>query len=155
MYNGLEMFSQTLEYALRAMVVLATTPDTPQTAQTIAAVAKLPTDYLLKVMHSLGRAGLVKAQRGKHGGFMLARDPDDLTILEVVNAVDPFQRIHSCPLKLRSHGVRLCALHRRLDSAMEMVEQAFASTTLSDVLGTSDPIQPLCESMVQVHAKAN
>jgi Rrf2 family protein len=149
------MFSQTVEYALRAMVVLASDPDTPHTGQNIAVAAKLPTDYLLKVMQSLGKSGLVKAQRGKHGGFVLARHPYDITILDIVNAVDPIRRIHSCPLNLKSHGIRLCALHRRLDSALAMVEHAFASTTLSDVLGSSDPIQPLCESMVHVHAKAN
>ena len=149
------MLSQTVEYALRAMVVLAVAPETPQTAQAIAAKAKLPVDYLFKVMQSLGKAGLVSAQRGKHGGFLLARNPRDLTILDVVNAVDPLRRIRSCPLNLDSHGTRLCALHRRLDSALEMVEQAFSSTTLSDVLGSSDPIQPLCESTVQLYAKAN
>lgn len=149
------MFSQTVEYALRAMVVLANDPENPQTAQHIAGVAKLPIDYLFKVMQSLGRAGLVNAQRGKHGGFMLVRKPAELTILDVVNAVDPIHRIDHCPLNLKSHGVRLCALHRKLDSAMALVEHAFSSTTLADILESSDPIRPLCELMVQVHAKAN
>src|SRR5690242_533609 len=112
------MLSQTVEYALRAMVVLANTPQTAQTAQSIASVAKLPIDYLFKVMQSLGKAGLVNAQRGKHGGFMLARKPEDLTILDIVNAVDPIRRITSCPLQLKSHGMQLCGLHRRLDSAL-------------------------------------
>jgi Rrf2 family protein len=149
------MFSQTVEYALRAMVVLARSPGSPQTAQSIAVAARLPTDYLFKVMQFLNRAGLVSAHRGKHGGFMLGRDPSDLSILDVVNAVDPIRRIQSCPLKLKSHGTQLCALHRKLDSALAMVEQAFRSTTLADVVRTSDPIRPLCESMVQIHAKVN
>lgn len=146
------MFSQTVEYALRAMVVLAQNPQAPQTAQSIAAAAKLPTDYLLKVLQALGRAGLVHAQRGKHGGFTLARPAGLVTILDVVNSVDPIQRIHYCPLGLKGHGTRLCSLHRRLDAALALVEDAFASTTLSDVLESSDPIQPLCESMVHLHA---
>lgn len=149
------MISQTVEYALRAMVVLAQNPDSPQTALSIATAAKLPTDYLLKVMQSLGRAGLVNAQRGKHGGFTLARAADEITILDVLNSVDPIQRIHHCPLGLKSHGTRLCALHRRLDSALAMVENAFSSTTLSDILDSPGPVQPLCESMVHLHAKAN
>src|ERR1041384_2140688 len=97
------MLSQTVEYALRPMVVLANTPETPQTAQNIAAAGKVPIDYLFKVMQSLGRAGLVNAQRGKHGRLLLARNPGELTILDVVNAVDPIRRIHSCPLSLKSH----------------------------------------------------
>ncbi len=149
------MFSQTVEYALRAMVVLAQNPDSPQTAQSIATTAKLPTDYLLKVMQSLGRAGLVHAQRGKHGGFTLTRDASLVTILDVINSVDPIQRIHHCPLGLKSHGIRLCALHRRLDSALALVEDAFSQTTLTDILDSPGPVQPLCESMVHLHAKAN
>lgn len=139
------MFSQTVEYALRAMVVLANAPDNPRTARSIADVAKLPTDYLFKVMRPLVRAGLVVAQRGKRGGFMLGRDPGEVTILDVVNAVDPIHRIQSCPLKLKSHGVRLCPLHRKMDSALAMVEEALKSSTLAEVLGTNDAIRPLCE----------
>ena len=146
------MLSQTVEYALRAVVLLANTPDLPQTAQSIAEAAKVPPDYLFKVMQSLGRAGLVNAQRGKRGGFTLARSPEKLSILDVVNAVDPIRRIESCPLHLKSHAVRLCALHRRLDSALEMVEQAFRSTTLSQLLESSDSVKPLCESVVTLDA---
>lgn len=139
------MISQTVEYALRAMVVLANAPDTPQTAQIIAEAARLPVDYLFKVMQPLAKAGLVIAQRGKRGGFMLSRDPGAVTILDVVNAVDPIQRIESCPLKLRSHGIRLCPLHRKLDAAMATVEKAFAGTSLAELLANADPIRPLCE----------
>jgi Rrf2 family nitric oxide-sensitive transcriptional repressor len=139
------MISQTVEYALRAVVVLANAPDTPQTAQTIAEAAKLPVDYLFKVMQPLARAGLVVAQRGKRGGFTLGRDPGKVTILDVINAVDPIQRIESCPLKLRSHGIRLCPLHRKLDMALATVEKAFSSTSLAELLASNDPIRPLCE----------
>lgn len=149
------MISQTVEYALRAMVVLANQPDTSQTGQSIAAQAQLPTDYLQKILQALNRAGLVAAQRGKHGGFTLTRPPDELTILDIVNAVDPIRRIEYCPLKIKAHGTRLCALHRKLDSALALVEDAFSSTTLSDILEAPGPSRPLCETMVQVHAKAN
>ena len=149
------MFSQTVEYALRAIVVLANAPESPHTAQSIAEVAKLPVDYLFKVMQPLAKAGLVVAQRGKRGGFMLGRHPSKVTILDVVNAVDPIHRIQFCPLKLKSHGARLCPLHRKLDSALAMVERALSSSTLADVLEGGDPVRPLCEAgeriRVQIH----
>jgi Rrf2 family protein len=149
------MFSQTVEYALRAIVVLANAPDNPQTAQSISRVAKLPTDYLFKVMQPLVKAGLVVAQRGKRGGFMLGRDPGKVTILDVVNAVDPIHRIQFCPLKLKSHGVRLCPLHRKMDAALAMVEDALKSSTLAEILQSGDPIRPLCESVVKLHARVH
>lgn len=138
------MFSTTTEYALRSMVFLAMRHGSPQTAQQIAAETKVPIDYLFKVLNSLGRSGLVQAQRGKNGGFSLANDPADISTLEIVQAVEPIKRIKTCPLGIKSHGVRLCSLHRKLDDAMRHVEEAFSSTTLADLIGDDAPIRPLC-----------
>jgi Rrf2 family nitric oxide-sensitive transcriptional repressor len=142
------MFSTTTEYALRAMVFLAMRHGSPQPGQQIAAGTKVPIDYLLKVLNSLGRAGLVHAQRGKHGGFSLVGEPADLSIFDIVQAVDPMKRITTCPLGLKSHGVRLCSLHRKLDDAMRHVEEAFTSTTLADLIEEASPIRPLCASEI-------
>jgi Rrf2 family protein len=116
------------------MVVLAREPDSPQTAQSIASRSQVPADYLIKVMGSLGRAGLVQAQRGRNGGFALKRSADAIRILDVVNAVDPLKRIRRCPLGLEEHRRALCALHRKMDDAIQHVENVFATTTLADVL---------------------
>lgn len=142
------LLSQTAEYALRAAVWLADTPETPHTTQEIAEVTKVPAGYLSKVMQALGRAGLVTSQRGLGGGFLLTRSPDDLTVLDIINAVDPVQRIHQCPLGLKSHGKKLCPLHRKLDDAMADMEEAFASTLLSELLHPDNKIKPLCEVTV-------
>lgn len=55
-------------------------------------------------------------------------------MLDILNAVSPLKRIESCPLDLESHSSDLCPLHRRLDNALGMVEQAFAATTLAEVI---------------------
>ena len=139
------MFSQTVEYALRAVVHLASEAPAPLTTEQIAAKTLVPRAYLSKVLQSLGRAGLVHSQRGMGGGMTLTREPDQMTILDVVNAVEPIQRITTCPLGLKTHGVRLCPLHRRLDNALLSVEQAFAQTTLAEVLADPSKSVPLCE----------
>ncbi|HZS52225.1 MAG TPA: Rrf2 family transcriptional regulator [Bryobacterales bacterium] len=138
------MFSRTAEYALRAMVWLAEKHGLPQTTQQIAAASQAPPDYLAKVLQLLGRAGLVRAHRGLHGGFSLARPPERLTILQIVNAVDPIRRISECPLQLDAHAVHLCPLHRRLDEAMAMIEKALASSTLAELIEAPAGSQPLC-----------
>lgn len=140
------MISQTAEYALRAMVFLAMNPDKPQVNETIATGTKVPASYLSKVMQALSRAGLVKSQRGLGGGFTLVKEPDSTTILEIINAVDPINRIESCPLDLKTHGVVLCALHKRLDEAIQLVEQAFEKTTLEEILSKPTKSIPLCEN---------
>jgi Rrf2 family transcriptional regulator, nitric oxide-sensitive transcriptional repressor len=127
------MFSQTAEYALRAVVYLASRAPAPQTARQIAAATRVPPDYLAKVLQGLGRTGLVHSQRGLHGGFTLGRPPEDLTVLDVLQAVDPIRRITTCPLGLKDH-VNLCPLHRRLDQALDLVEKALADSTIAELL---------------------
>src|SRR5262249_21240705 len=107
-------------------------------------VTRVPSAYLAKVLQSLARAGLVHSQRGLHGGFTLARSPDDLTIWDVVQAVEPLQRIRECPLGLASHRVRPCPLHQRLADAPATVERAFRATTLAEVLAEPTTNRPLC-----------
>jgi Rrf2 family protein len=139
------MLSQTVEYALRAAVQLASISPGASTTADLAEVTKVPPAYLAKVLQALGKAGIVASQRGASGGVTLACSPDELTILDIVNATDPIQRIKACPLDLKTHGAKLCPLHRRLDSALSQVEEAFRKTTLAEVLGDSGEIKPLCE----------
>lgn len=142
------MFSQTIEYALRAVVHLAyQSPDAHTTAQ-IAEATRVPKDYLSKILQGLARVGIVRTQRGVGGGVALIKDPADLTILDVVNAVEPesVRRITTCPLGLKTHGVRLCPLHKRLDNAVASVEAAFRATTLAEVLAEPSESVPLCET---------
>ena len=139
------MFSQTVEYALRAVAYLAGQAPAGRTTDQIAAATRVPKPYLSKVLQKLVERGLVHSQRGVGGGMSLVKSPADLTILEVVNAVEPIERIRECPLGLRSHGVKLCPLHKRLDDAMATVEAAFRDTTLAEVLNEPSPSVPLCE----------
>jgi len=143
------MISQTLEYALRAVVHLAAESPRSRTTQQLATVTQVPAAYLSKVLQNLTRAGIVKSQRGIGGGVSLAIAPENLTILDVVNAVDPIQRIRTCPLVLETHSGTLCPLHRRLDNAMAEVENAFRTTTLAEVLGESGEPMPLCDARIQ------
>jgi Rrf2 family protein len=137
------MFSQTAEYALRAVVWLANHSDAPMTTSEIAKATHVPPDYLSKVLWALGRGGVVHAQRGKNGGFTLTRPADEMSILDVISAVDPVQRIVRCPLGLKGHE-KLCPLHRRLDDALCQIEKTFAGAMISEFSGDQHPIAPLC-----------
>jgi len=145
--NGkrLSMFSQTNEYALRVITFLAAAPDTSRTNASLAEATQVPAGYLYKILNTLEKAGLVRSQRGKHGGYSLNRPAEQITVLDVVQAIDPLPRIHSCPLSLKSHGVRLCPLHRRLDQAFAMIEKTFRDTPISELLADGSGSIPLCE----------
>ncbi len=140
------MISQTAEYGLRAVAHLAGCAAASQTTQQIADRTLVPLSYLSKVLQALTRAGLLKSQRGLHGGFSLLRDPETLTVYDVVQAVDPLRRLTTCPLGLAIHGTHLCPLHRRIDDALCLLEQSFRESTIAELLrepSSSIPLGPL------------
>lgn len=139
------MISQTVEYALRAVATIAQHEGQPCTAKKIAEITQVPLPYLSKLMQTLVRGDIVNSQRGLHGGFVLTQDPADLSILDVVNVVEPIKRIHECPLKIQSHGKTLCPLHRRLDQAIAATERIFRETNLAEMLSQPGSVSPLCE----------
>ena len=132
------MFSQTSEYALRAMLVLASGDGRAASSAQVAAEARVPKPYLSKVLSDLARAGLVVSQRGPSGGFALGRPATEITVLDVINAVDPLKRITACPLGRPEH-IELCPLHRELDAAIAHVEQSLGSTKIAALRESTAP----------------
>jgi Rrf2 family protein len=98
------------------------------------------------VLQGLSRGGLVSSQRGLHGGSVLTRPATQVTLYDVAQAIDPLPRITTCPLGLKSHGSRLCAVHQRLDDAMGHVERVFRNSTIAELLAKPTSSKPLCES---------
>jgi len=137
------MFSQTSEYALRVVLSLASSGDRPLTIPQLSEITSTPPDYLAKVIRGLAKTGLIISQRGAHGGSVLARATEKITVYDVMQAVDPIQRIITCPLKLPNHGTNLCPLHRRLDDAIGMVEDAFRKTSIADLIAEKSESRPL------------
>jgi Rrf2 family nitric oxide-sensitive transcriptional repressor len=138
------MLSKTAEYALRVSVWLAQSPDEASSADALSDVTKVPRRYLHKVVQDLVRAGLVRSQPGPGGGYTLAQTVDQVTILDVVNAVAPLERITHCPLGLPSH-TRLCPLHQELDRMYASAEEALRRVTLGELVRSSSKIIPLCD----------
>lgn len=138
------MFSQTVDYALRAVVCLASRAPAPLTSAQIAEVTRVPAAYLSKVLRQLVRGQVVHSQRGMRGGFVLTSSAEQLSILDVINAVDPIVRITSCPLGLPNHGTNLCPLHRQLDQSLHEMEQTFAKIRVSALMAQPGSNVPLC-----------
>lgn len=140
------MISQTVEYALRAIVTIAQHEGAPCTAKRIAEITQVPAAYLAKLMQGLVRGGLVTSQRGLHGGFVLTNDPANITVYDIVNVVEPIRRIEECPLGIKSHGAVLCPLHSRLDMAIAATEKMFRETVVAELLAQPGNVTPLCEA---------
>jgi Rrf2 family protein len=141
------MLSNTAEYALRIMIVLTEGEGEgeggPMTSEQIAGATKVPADYAVKVLQWLGRANLVRGQRGRKGGFRLACDPGATSLLDVVNVIDPLERITACPLGREAHRRQLCPLHSRIDDVIAILEDSLGNMTLKGVLDGKRPA--LCQ----------
>jgi Rrf2 family transcriptional regulator, nitric oxide-sensitive transcriptional repressor len=155
------MISRSAEYSLRAVISLAEAKNAVGIAKTGCCVSTLttpqiaqrcgvPLGYLAKILTSLSRARIINSQRGAGGGHGLARPSDRITLLQVIQAIDPCRRIRFCPLGIASHGTNLCALHRKLDDAIAMAERELSSATIADVI----PHERCCDLTVQMNAEA-
>jgi Rrf2 family protein len=77
------------DYAIKALVRLALADGTaPVTARDVVAFTGVPPKFLEQVMHDLRQAGLVESQRGKGGGYVIARDPASVSFADVIDAID-------------------------------------------------------------------
>lgn len=141
------MFSQTTEYALRIVVFMASIDGKPATTAQIAKATATPRQYLAKILRQLARGGIVESQRGLGGGSVLTRHPEDLTVYDVVQIVDPITRITSCPLGLKTHSVRLCPLHFKLDQAISLVEESFRKTSIASMVAEPNRPRPMVEGI--------
>jgi Rrf2 family protein len=118
-------------YAVTALAYLARErPGGHVAAQAIARDESIPEPFLLKLLRPLVRAGLVRSRRGPGGGYALARDPKDITLLEVVEAVDGPLRAVVKPV-----GKEGAAVDKRLqaicDAVAAQVRERLATVTLA------------------------
>ena len=142
----MKLLSEACDYGLRAVIWMAQRPRSePQKAKDIAEGIHAAPGYLIKVLQELAKAGILTARRGSQGGFTLQSDPAQLTALDVINAIDPLERIDSCPLQLESHAVGLCPMHRCVDEAMEKIEETFRQTTIRDAIDSDASPDSQCE----------
>lgn len=138
------MLPKTAEYALRAAVWLGREAGDIQSADELADATKVPRRYLHKVLQDLVHAKLVRSQPGPGGGYALAKPPQKIAILDVVNAVAPLERIRNCPLGLSSH-TSLCPLHKELDKVYAATETALSRVTIAHLIKSKSQIVPLCD----------
>jgi len=125
---------QTAEYALRALAVIAQREDgAVVSAEVIAGEASVPPSYLSKVLRKLVEAGLLEARKGPGGGFMLARHPKKIRLVEVLAAVDTTLP-DACAFGWGKCDARHpCPLHGTYSELKEAIDKWASRTTLEDV----------------------
>jgi len=130
------MVSQTSQYALRAVLFLASTGGGPVVAQDISDTTGVPKGYLHKILRRLGKAGILQAHRGVGGGYELVGKPSDLSVGQILKAIEP---VHSAENGVGQNGdsssqSRPDALRRLLTAARKNLDTIFETTTVQDLL---------------------
>lgn len=123
-------------YAVTAMLdLVASSKETPIRLADIASRQDLPEPYLEQLFSKLRRASLVESTRGQKGGYRLARDPDDISIAEVIRAVDDRLKATACASRqgCRQKGGS-CLTHDLWAGLENHVESYLSTFSLSDVL---------------------
>ncbi|MCU0505833.1 MAG: Rrf2 family transcriptional regulator [Chloroflexi bacterium] len=124
------------DYAVRAMVALASAP--PGTLLSVPRMADemgIPVRFLPQVMGDLGRAGLVTAVTGRAGGYRLARPASEVTLLDVVEAVEGDSRRRTCILRGVPCGIdgTTCAVHDPFFAAQDAMIDRLSSADLASI----------------------
>jgi len=137
------------DYAVRAMLALTRGAGNGLlSARRISDAMDIPVRFLPQVLADLQRAGLIEAAPGRSGGYRLSRDPDGVSLLEVIEAVEGDSRRQSCVLRGGPCGMDgFCDVHAVFFEGQEALRGTFARSTLADLAKhttpAEEPRQPL------------
>jgi Rrf2 family protein len=123
------------DYAVRAAVELATAPDEkPVKAERIATAQDIPLNFLENILGELRHAGIVRSHRGAEGGFRLAKPPDQLTVADVIRAVEgPLASVRGGPPEDAAYPGAASALPRVWIAVRANLRKVVEHVTLADV----------------------
>jgi Rrf2 family protein len=142
----MSLYSAGVEYGIHCLIFLVGKGGDTREASVrdLAELQGVPLDYLAKIFTKLAKAKLVEATEGVRGGFKLARPSDEISILDIVNAIDGRKRIFECreirgrcalfdgdapDWALEGH----CAVHSAMMTAQKRMEEALAQQTILDL----------------------
>ena len=123
------------DYAVRAAIELATSPDgRPVKAERIATAQKIPLNFLENILGELRHAGIVRSQRGADGGFRLAKPAERVTIADVMRAVEgPLATVRGGPPEESSYPGAASELPRVWIAVRKSLRQVVEQVTVADV----------------------
>lgn len=129
------------DYAIRAMLALArTNGNRPLSTRRIAEEMEIPVRFLPQAMGDLSRAGLVRAESGRNGGYRLQRPAVEISLLDVIEAVEGDSRRQSCVLRGGPCGRSgPCDVHEVFVAAQDALLGTLSATSLASVVSVAGP----------------
>lgn len=124
------------------MVAMAQQPDGPLTCKEIAASFGVSQAHLAKVLHRMGKVGLVRSVRGARGGFVLARRADRIALMHIYEAIEGPLPPGDCLFAAPVCKQRECILGKLLESVNSQFVDYMEKTKLSELAARMGPIRP-------------
>jgi Rrf2 family protein len=130
-------FSSSIEYAIHALVYIAHRNDgTPVLVSEVAKAINVSETYLRKVFQQLTRADLLASHRGVKGGFTISQPAGEITLKDVVEAIDGSLPTYTCLKQQRSCSVSHdCPVQREFARAQQVMAEVLDETSIAE-LGT-------------------
>lgn len=139
------------DYALRTLIFLAA-KEGPSTIAEVASRFRISRNHLVKVVHSLGKTGLIKTERGKMGGIRLARPANQITVGDVVRKMEVNFHLVECFCPTENHCpiTPVCNLKRVLEEAFDGFMTVLDRYTLADMVQEREPMLALLKNVQAV-----
>ena len=131
------LYSKTCEHAIRALAYLASRPTGDLClVDEIAEAEDMPRPFTSKILRDLVRAGLLTSSRGPGGGYALAREPADVSLLEIQQIIDGIGNLDRCAVGLAAcNDYAPCPLHDEFKPLRESIRAYLEDTTLAEMAG--------------------
>lgn len=126
------------EYAIRCVLYLAMHSDRALIGRKeIAEAMDVPAQFLGKVAQQLARAGIISIRQGSQGGYELARQPEDITLLAVIESIDGEIFLNDCIHRPESCDRQtICSVHQVWDTARRQLRDTLGGVTLAELAAT-------------------
>jgi Rrf2 family protein len=135
------MLSQKARYALHALFILARQEgEEPMMIADIAEQAHVPRKFLEQILLGLKKRGVVRSQRGRQGGYMLGRSPEDITFADVIREIDGPLALSPCVSLTAYHACddcddeETCAIRKALLAARDATAAVLETRTLASAI---------------------
>jgi len=129
------IYSRSAEYAIRAFVHLAQIPEGKYAmVKNIAAQEGVPAHFLAKILQQLARRGLLRSNKGPTGGFQLRRKPSEITLLDIVEAMDGVEDYEKCASGLSECNDQMpCGMHDSWVALRSRIMDYLKHTSIADI----------------------
>ena len=123
------------EYGIRAIIEIALKENKPATVNEIARKQKMPGRFLEQVMAILKKEDIVKSLRGAHGGYILALKPEEITLKQVIQAIEgPMALVDCLEDENGSSCIEVCTIKDVFEGVQSVILEALDSITIKDLI---------------------